>query len=162
MDKIDNLKNSKIVIFTDGSCNRKIKLGGIGIILLYKNEKITISKGFSNTTSPRMELIAVIEALSNVNITHLPIEIFCDNQYSCYIWQKQWYRSWEEQDFLGTANKDLIVRYLEQFRRFTNIKINWIRGHGRNNEEDINILNEEADQLANYKQFTMYLEDTRT
>ena len=54
----------KVEIFTDGSCLGNPGTGGIGILLRYQLHEKTVSKGYFQTTNNRMELRAVIEALS--------------------------------------------------------------------------------------------------
>ena len=56
--------SKQIEIFTDGSCLGNPGAGGIGILLRYQQHEKTISKGYFKTTNNRMELRAVIEALS--------------------------------------------------------------------------------------------------
>ncbi|HCC01500.1 MAG TPA: ribonuclease HI, partial [Ruminococcaceae bacterium] len=51
-------------IFTDGACSGNPGPGGWGAVLRYGKAEKEISGGERNTTNNRMELTAVIEALS--------------------------------------------------------------------------------------------------
>ena len=53
-----------VEIFTDGACKGNPGPGGWGAILRYNGFEKEISGGEPNTTNNRMELCAVIEALS--------------------------------------------------------------------------------------------------
>ncbi len=54
----------KVTIYTDGSCSGNPGPGGWGAILIYGEHKKELSGGEPSTTNNRMELTAVIEALS--------------------------------------------------------------------------------------------------
>ena len=54
----------KIEIFTDGACSGNPGPGGWGAVLRYNGVEKELSGGEKETTNNRMELTAVIEALS--------------------------------------------------------------------------------------------------
>ena len=54
----------KIEIFTDGACSGNPGPGGYGVILRYKGNSKELWGGDPSTTNNRMELTAVITALS--------------------------------------------------------------------------------------------------
>ncbi len=73
-----------IEIYTDGSCNPQYKIGGWASIIFDSEEKILLQGTESNTTHNRMELIAVINAITYVKKTHpetILLKIFTDSQY---------------------------------------------------------------------------------
>lgn len=148
----------EITIYCDGSCNRRNRLGGIGAVLRYIDEKysidemLEISRGYSNTTNNRMELRAILLTLQYVNVKTIPIKIYSDSQYvvkSLTIW----YKNWERFGYSGIKNSDLIKKITNLINQFENIQIYWIKGH-----TEI-IGNEKADELANYHNFEYYEED---
>ena len=53
-----------VEIFTDGACSGNPGPGGWGAVLRYKGNTRELSGGERETTNNRMELTAVIEALS--------------------------------------------------------------------------------------------------
>lgn len=80
---IPNLK-----AYTDGSCRRDSGIGGWAVVYVINNIAIKyISNREYNTTSPRMELTAILEALIN---SAEPIEIISDSQYALYLSSSTW------------------------------------------------------------------------
>jgi ribonuclease HI len=143
--------NDEIVrIWTDGSCNNRQEphpIGGIGIVLKYKDHVKEISHGpYFNTTSARMEIQAVIHALKNTS-PGFDYEIFIDNQYV----QKtimEWLDGWLQSGILHLKkNSDLWISFNKirenHVKNGSTIKAIWIRGHSGVPE------NELADKLAN-------------
>ena len=54
----------QVTIYTDGACKGNPGYGGWGVLLIYGKHTKTLYGGASDTTNNRMELTAVIEALS--------------------------------------------------------------------------------------------------
>ena len=54
----------QVTIYTDGACSGNPGPGGWGAILMYGQHRRELSGGEANTTNNRMELTAVIQALS--------------------------------------------------------------------------------------------------
>ena len=57
-------KMKTVTIYTDGACSGNPGPGGWGAILIYGTHKRELSGGEADTTNNRMELTAVIQALS--------------------------------------------------------------------------------------------------
>ena len=57
-------KMKQVTIYTDGACSGNPGPGGWGAILMYGAHKRELSGGEADTTNNRMELTAVIRALS--------------------------------------------------------------------------------------------------
>ena len=53
-----------VEIYTDGACSGNPGKGGYGAVMIYKGARRELSAGFELTTNNRMEVLAVIEALS--------------------------------------------------------------------------------------------------
>lgn len=66
-------------IYTDGSCNTQNLLGAWAAIVLDGAEKTVLSGKEANTTHNRMELMAVIKALTFVNVDK--VTVYSDSQY---------------------------------------------------------------------------------
>ena len=58
------MEKSKVEIYTDGACSGNPGPGGWGAVLIYGEHEKQLSGGERETTNNRMELTAVIEALS--------------------------------------------------------------------------------------------------
>lgn len=136
---------SKITIYTDGACSGNPGIGGWGAILLYQEHKKEIYGGDKYTTNNKMELTAVIEALSTLKRENCDIEIYTDSQYVkkgitewLFGWKKNNWKNSKKQEVL---NRDLWEK-LDILTSKHNIEWFWVKGH--NNNE----LNERADELA--------------
>jgi ribonuclease HI len=119
-----------IEIYTDGSCNTKFRIGGWAAILLFSNEKITLSGLEQNTTNNSMELTAVIKAIEFVEgkFNDAIIQIFTDSQYVHHIPERK--EKLKKNQFLtkkGTPiqNSDLVKKLIHKIesRSITFIKV---------------------------------------
>ena len=124
-------KSQIVSIYTDGSSRGNPGPGGWGAILKYKQHTMELSGSYRRTTNNRMELMAVINALSNLKKEGLDIEVYSDSKYVVDSVLKKWVFKWEEEGFGRRTNADLWVKFLELYRRF-NIKMIWVKGHASN------------------------------
>lgn len=133
-----------IKIWTDGSCLGNPGPGGWAFIATDGKNTAERSGGERNTTNNRMELMAVISALTAAR-KHPEVEIHTDSQYvknGMQTWLKNWKaRGWRTADKKPVKNQDLWMR-LDDLA--TNTKIHWVWVRGHNGEE----LNERCDELA--------------
>ena len=127
------------IIYTDGAYSSSRDKGGIGIVIL-KDNKIILeySKGYSNTTNNRMELTAIIIALSCIKNKVNSITVISDSQYCIGCISKGWKRKknqdlWNKFDFIESK---VIDKYCSE------IKYEWTKGHTDN------IYNNKCDKLA--------------
>ena len=139
----------KITIYTDGSCKNNPGNGGWGSILLYQKEdmgtiKKIISGNEKNTTNNRMELTAVIKALSILN-KQCDVELFTDSKYvmeGATKWLHRWIeKNWKNSQKKTVLNQDLWEELIPLLNKH-NINWHWVKGH------DNNILNNEVDKIA--------------
>ena len=133
-----------IKIYTDGSCLKNPGNGGWAAIICTKDEMKKISGSEKDTTNNRMELLATINALKEVNSEDL-IEIYTDSKYvknGITDWIHNWIKNnWKTSNKEDVKNKDLWVQ-LYDLNNNTKIKWNWVKAHAGNP------LNEEVDLLA--------------
>jgi len=138
------LEEKKVVIYTDGACSGNPGKGGWGAILIYGENKKEISGYSKLTTNNKMELQAVIEALSLLK-RKCNVEIWTDSSYvknGITEWIHDWKkRNWKNSKKEAVKNQELWQK-LDELNNFHNIKWNWIKGHAENE------LNERADKLA--------------
>ncbi|MDP8080152.1 ribonuclease HI [Phocoenobacter skyensis] len=134
----------RVEIFTDGSCLGNPGSGGIGVLLRYNQHEKKVTKGYFQTTNNRMELRAVIEALSLLK-EPCQVILFSDSQYMKNGIQK-WIFNWKKNDWKTSAkqpvkNRDLWIA-LEQQIKFHQIDWQWVKGHSGHRENEI------CDELA--------------
>jgi len=131
----------KIDIYTDGACRvHTSKTGGWAYsasIDVGKDVPIEIWDlgAEKNSTSNRMELTAIMEAMKflwHSNLLGHNITIFSDSQYSvkgCNLWLKGWIkRGFISSQDKEIKNRDLWVK-VNSLIKCTHPKIEWIRGH---------------------------------
>ena len=133
-----------IKIYTDGSCMSNPGNGGWAAIININGEIKKISGNEKNTTNNRMELMAPINALKNINSKD-PIEIFTDSKYvknGITEWINTWVlNNWKTSKKENVKNKDLWIE-LHKLNQSLNVKWNWVKAHAGDP------LNEEVDMLA--------------
>ena len=133
-----------IKIYTDGSCMSNPGNGGWAAIININGEIKKISGNEKNTTNNRMELMAPINALKNINSKD-PIEIFTDSKYvknGITEWINTWVlNNWKTSKKEDVKNKDLWLE-LHKLNQSLNVKWNWVKAHAGDP------LNEEVDMLA--------------
>ena len=131
-------------IWTDGSCLGNPGAGGWGFVATDGTHTAERSGGESNTTNNRMELTAVIRALTAAK-NHPELEIHTDSQYvknGMLSWINNWKRNnWRTADKKPVKNQDL-WQQLDELSSTKNIHWFWVRGH--NGDE----MNERVDLLA--------------
>ena len=133
-----------IKIYTDGSCISNPGNGGWAAIINKNGESKKISGNEKNTTNNRMELMAPINALKNINSKD-PIEIFTDSKYvknGITEWINTWVlNNWKTSKKEDVKNKDLWLE-LHKLNQSLNVKWKWVKAHAGDP------LNEEVDMLA--------------
>lgn len=134
-----------VTIYTDGACSGNPGPGGWAAILIFGTHRKEISGGFLNTTNNRMELIAVLEALSLLK-EQCSVALYSDSRYIVDAinagWLKKWQaNNWRRNKKEKALNVDLWQRLLP-FMQQHQIKFLWTKGHA-NDERNIR-----CDELA--------------
>ncbi len=136
---------ARVEIFTDGACSGNPGAGGWGAILRYKDVEKELSGGEENTTNNRMELMAVIAALSALKKT-CNISLYTDSQYVMK-GITEWMAKWKQNGW-HTAHKKQEVKNIDLWQRLDElvnrheIRWVWVKGHNGHAE------NERCDALA--------------
>ncbi len=133
-----------IKIYTDGSCLENPGNGGWAAIINNNGDIKKINGSEKNTTNNRMELMAPINALKNINSDE-EIIVYTDSQY-VKLGITEWINSWVKNNWKTSKkdevkNKDLWSE-LHNLNKTLKVKWIWIKAHAGNP------LNEEVDLLA--------------
>ena len=134
-----------VTIFTDGACLGNPGPGGYGAVLAFGDGKRELSGGFRLTTNNRMELLAVIEALSSLDAP-CQVSLTTDSRYVHDAIEKRWLASWQKKGWVNAEKKP--VKNQDLWRRLIpllathKVKFSWVRGHTGNPD------NERCDVLA--------------
>ncbi|MDR3072465.1 MAG: ribonuclease HI [Clostridiales Family XIII bacterium] len=94
-------------IYCDGACSgnqNKTNVGGWGAILEYGKHTKELFGGEKDTTNNRMELSALVYALSSVTRDGENICVFSDSAYLINGMKNRWYETWQKNGW-KTANK---------------------------------------------------------
>jgi len=135
----------KYKIYTDGACSGNPGPGGWGAVIFdQENNQVNISGSEKDTTNNRMELLAAIMALKEVQINS-NITIFTD---SLYVKNgiTEWVIKWKSNGWKNTSkklvkNKDLWLQ-LDDLCEKNKVIWEWVKGHSNNK------FNNLADELA--------------
>ena len=142
METIDAKKT--VEIFTDGACSGNPGPGGWGALLRYAGAEKELSGRADWTTNNRMELTAVLEALTALK-RRCRVVVHTDSRYikdGITQWLPRWKRNgWQTTDKQPVKNRDL-WEALDQIVQRHQIEWHWVKGHSGHPE------NERCDQLA--------------
>lgn len=133
----------QVTIYTDGACSGNPGPGGWGAILIYKTAEKELSGGEPDTTNNRMELTAVIKALSQLK-EPCAVTVYTDSQYISRALTEGWLKKWKAADFTkkgGLKNADL-WRELDALLQKHEVRFEWVKGHAENE------YNNRCDRLA--------------
>ncbi len=128
-----------VIIYTDGACSGNPGPGGWGAILSYGSAEKELSGGERETTNNRMELTAVIAALSLLK-EPCQVDLYSDSKYVIdsitkgwvYSWQK---KGWRKADKSPALNVDLWEQLLPLLERHQ-VTFHWVNGHAENEKNN--------------------------
>jgi ribonuclease HI len=112
---------------------------------MYGPHKKELSGGEANTTNNRMELTAVIEALSALKEA-CSVELWSDSKYVIDALEKGWakgwrVRGWVKSDKKPALNPDLWGKLLD-LAEYHTLHYHWVKGHAENE------FNNRCDEMA--------------
>ena len=133
-----------VTIHTDGACLGNPGPGGYGVILDYAGRRKELSSGYALTTNNRMELLAAIIGLEELN-RPCDVTLHSDSRYLVDAIEKGWAARWRRNGWMrnkreAAVNPDLWERLLNLLERH-NVEFRWVRGHsGEPNNERCDAL----------------------
>ena len=135
----------QIEIYTDGACSGNPGVGGYGAVLIYNNKRKEISGAEEQTTNNKMEIMAVLKAISLVK-EPCEIKIYSDSAYVVNAFLNGWIDNWKQNGWRNSGkdevkNKELWQQLLEKLEPH---KVSWVKVKGHADNE----LNNRCDELA--------------
>jgi ribonuclease HI len=134
-----------VTIYTDGACSGNPGPGGWGAVLIYGAHRKELSGGAPSTTNNRMEMTAVIQALSLLK-EPCAVELWSDSKYVMDGLSKGWAKSWRARDWKKADGKPALNpelwKQLLALAEIHTLRYHWVKGHAENAE------NNRCDQLA--------------
>ena len=135
----------QVTIYTDGACSGNPGPGGWGAILEYRGTEKELSGGEAATTNNRMELTAVIAALSLLK-EPCAVDLYSDSKYVIDALEKGWAWGWKKKGWVKSDKKPALNPDLwEELLRLTQVHkltYHWVKGHASNP------YNNRCDELA--------------
>ena len=135
----------QVTIYTDGACSGNPGPGGWGAILMYGAHKRELSGGEADTTNNRMELTAVIRALSLLKEPCI-VELWSDSKYVIDGLSKGWAKGWKAKGWVKSDKKPALNPDLwDELLRLESIhtlRYHWVKGHAGNE------FNNRCDEMA--------------
>lgn len=134
----------KVCIYTDGACSGNPGPGGWAAILTYGENERELSGGESATTNNRMELMAVISALTALKES-CEVELWTDSQYIEKAINEGWLAGWKRRGWKrkgGELKNIELWQELDRLLGLHRVNFNWLKGH------DGHEYNERCDALA--------------
>ncbi len=128
-----NIPENCIKIYTDGASSGNPGPAGIGVLLIYGENRKEISQSIGEATNNIAELTAIKIALEKLKRNDLPVRIFSDSSYSIGLLSKDW---------KPKKNQDLITDIRSLMKNFKDLHFIKVKGHAGIKE------NEVADFLA--------------
>ena len=124
-----------VSIYTDGACSGNPGAGGWAAILICNSTTKEISGAEKETTNNRMELMAVIEALSCIKYES-KITVYSDSAYVVNALTQGWLENWKKSNWRTSGKKEVLNRDL--WKRLNvllekhNVTFQKVKGHADN------------------------------
>lgn len=137
--------SNAVTIYTDGACTGNPGVGGWGAVLMLGEHKREISGFVPQTTNNRMELYAVINALSALK-RPCAVTLHSDSAYVVRAFTNGWLTKWQHNGWKNSRkdpveNQDLWLQLLELTNRH---HVTFVKVKGHADDE----FNNRCDQLA--------------
>lgn len=138
-------KPKHVDIYTDGACKGNPGPGGWGSIVVFGGKEKELFGGESLTTNNRMELTAVISALSILK-EPCDVTLTTDSSYVVNAIEKGWLNGWKKSGWKKSDGKSVLNpdlwKSLDELLQKHNVKFVWVKGHAGHP------YNERCDKLA--------------
>ena len=121
-----------VTVYTDGACSGNPGPGGWAAVLIYGEHQRELSGGEPSTTNNRMELTAIISALSALKEPCI-VELHSDSRYVLDAIEKGWAVRWRRNGWMRNKkepalNPDLWETLLNLLE-VHDVRCHWVKGH---------------------------------
>lgn len=135
-----------VTVYTDGGAINNPGPGGYGVVICRGDTHQELSGGYRLTTNNRMEMMAAIMALKELEGIDDTVVLYSDSSYLVNGMVKGWVTTWQsngwrKSDTSPVLNSDL-WKLLVALTQDKNVDFRWVKGHAGVE------LNERCDQLA--------------
>ena len=129
----------KVNIYTDGSCLGNPGPGGWGALLEFNDSNKEMSAGFAHTTNNRMELLAPINALTQLKEI-CDVNLYTDSQY-VKNGINQWIHNWKKNGW-RTSNKKPVKnadlwQLLDAICQKHQVNWHWVKAHNGHPQNEL-------------------------
>ena len=141
----NNQEKFTVDIYTDGACSGNPGVGGWGVVITLGDFFKEFSGAEVNTTNNRMEMTAVIKALSALKFP-CDVNLYSDSAYVVNAFSQNWIDGWVKNNWKGASGDSVKNRDLwEELLKLTKAhSVNFIKVKGHAENE----LNNRCDALA--------------
>lgn len=121
-----------VVIYTDGGCNTKTRLGANGMVIHNGQHCMMAQEVVEDTTNNRMELQAVINAICSLQV-YCDIDLYSDSKYVVNGYSKGWVYNWQNNGWITSTGNP--VKNIDLWEKFIHIiyghtlRLHWVKGH---------------------------------
>lgn len=128
-------KTFNVTIYTDGACSGNPGAGGWGAILMCDGKKKEFSGFDPETTNNKMELTAVIVALTKLK-KPCNVELYSDSAYVVNALNQGWLENWKTNGWRGSDKKPVknieLWQELDKLLDVHDVKFIKVKGHADN------------------------------
>ncbi|MBE5755834.1 MAG: ribonuclease HI [Clostridia bacterium] len=128
-------KTFNVTIYTDGACSGNPGAGGWGAILMCDGKKKEFSGFDPETTNNKMELTAVIVALTKLK-KPCNVELYSDSAYVVNALNQGWLENWKTNGWRGSDKKPVknieLWQELDKLLGVHNVTFIKVKGHADN------------------------------
>lgn len=144
-DTISKDPKDTVTIFTDGACSGNPGPGGWGIVMIHGDKKKEVSGYESMTTNNKMELTAVVKALSMLK-KKCNVQLYSDSAYVVNAINQNWIQIWRNNGWKNSDREQVknleLWHELDKLITYHSVTFNKVKGHSDNE------YNNRCDELA--------------
>lgn len=134
-----------VTIYTDGACSGNPGAGGWGAVLMHGDRVKEISGYDPCTTNNKMELTAVIKALSTLK-KRCTVELYSDSAYVVNAIHQGWLLNWKKNNWKNSEKEEVknieLWQELDRLLTVHGVTFFKVKGHADN------VYNNRCDELA--------------